>query len=373
MNKRMFGIIFASEQEDRLDNLTLVRATASVPFGGRYRIVDFILSNFVNSNISSIGIITRQNYASLMDHIRMGRDWDLNRKNGGITIFPPYASAQSRFVFKDKIEAIYGIINFIVDKVKEDYVVIASSNVVSSIDFKAILDEHIDNNADITVLTHNACPTASKCLVLKTTKDNKVTEAKITREESNKETLIGINSYIIKKDLLLKLVKDNYEKGNMDFEKYIIQDNVSSLNIYTHPVAEHCAVIDDIVTYFNENMALLNKEKRESLFNGKGGKVYTRVKDSSPTRYYENANIKNSLIADGCKIDGTVENSILFRGVSVEKGAVVKNSIVMEGGVVKASASINYVISDKDVIINENTSLQGAKNNPIVIGKGKNV
>ncbi len=370
MNKRMFGIIFASDQEEKLDNLTLVRATASVPFGGRYRIVDFTLSNFVNSNISSIGIITRQNYASLMDHIRMGRDWDLNRKNGGITIFPPYASTTSRFVFKDKIEAIYGITDFIIDKVKEDYVVIASSNVVSSIDFQAVLEEHIANNADITILTYKACPSNTKNLVLKT-KNNKVIEAKITREASDKTAEIGINSYIIKKDLLLSLVKDNYEKGQMNLEKNIIQDNVSTLNIYTHPVVEHCAVINDILSYYNENMAILDKDKRESLFNGKGGKIYTRVKDSSPTRYRDGAVIKNSLIADGCDINGIVENSILFRGVTVESGAVVKNSIVMEGGIVKKNASIDYVISDKDVVINEKTALKGASNNPIVISKGK--
>ena len=126
MNKRMFGIIFASDQEEKLDNLTLVRATASVPFGGRYRIVDFTLSNFVNSNISSIGIITRQNYASLMDHIRMGRDWDLNRMNSGITVFPPFAQINSKSVFKDKIEAIYGIKSFMQEKVKEEYVVITN-------------------------------------------------------------------------------------------------------------------------------------------------------------------------------------------------------------------------------------------------------
>lgn len=372
MNK-IFGIIIASDKDDKLDDLTLVRTTASVPFGGRYRCVDFTLSNLVNSNISSVGIVTRYNYASLMDHIRMGRDWDLNRMNGGITVFPPFAQINSKSVFKDKIEAIYGIKSFMQEKVKEEYVVITNSNIISSINYQNILSEHINNNADITMLTYTNKPNSQKKLIVELDDKNKVKSAKISRQASDEDAEIGINAYLMKKSLLLDLIIDNYENGNLDFDKYIIQKNIDKLNIYAHHVVEHCAILDDINTYYNESMALLNKDIRDSLFNGKGGKIYTRIKGSAPTRYESGAKIKNSLIADGCVIAGTVENSILFRGVKVQNGAVIKNSIIMEDGTVEADAVLDYVITDKDVVITKGVELKGISKQITVISKGKRI
>ncbi len=372
MNNNMFSVIFASDQETKLDNLALHRTTASLPFCARYRCIDFTLSNLVNSNVTSIGIITKNNYSSLMDHIRMGRDWDLNRKNGGIVVFPPYASNTTRSVFKGKIEALYGILEFI-EKAPEEYCIVTNSNIISNIDFEDVYKQHITTGADITVLSYSAKPTSSKRLLLDLDKDSKVIGSRITQRSDDNILEVGVNVYLLKRDLLRDLVVDNFERGLIDFEKNIIQQNVDNLKIYSYHIDQHCAIIDDIKSYYKESMAVLDFDVRESLFDGKGGKIYTKVKDSVPTRYRENALIKNSLIADGCDINGIVENSILFRGVIVEEGAVIKNSIIMEGGKIQKNVSLNYIITDKNVTVTEDRTMSGSELYPEVIAKNKTV
>ena len=368
----MFSVIFASDQETKLDNLALHRTTASLPFCARYRCIDFTLSNLVNAQITSIGIITKSNYSSLMDHIRMGRDWDLNRKNGGIVVFPPYASNTTRNIFKGKIEALYGILEFI-EKAPEEYVIVTNSNVIASIDFDEVYDQHIKSGADITVLSYTTKPTSSKRLILDVNKDGKVVDTRITQKASDELAEVGVNVYLMKRDLLVSLVVDNFERGFIDFEKNIIQQKVNDLNIYSYHIKQHCAIIDDIKTYYNESMAVLDFDTRESLFAGPAGKIYTKVKDSVPTRYRDKAEIKNSLIADGCDINGVVENSILFRGVVVEEGAVIKNSIIMENGRVMKNSTLNYIITDKNVVVSEDRNMSGSELYPEVIAKNKTV
>lgn len=370
MNNTM-SIIFASDHESKLNELTLHRTTASLPFCGRYRCIDFTLSNLVNSSITTIGIITRSNYSSLMDHIRMGRDWDLNRKNSGIAVFPPYASNSSHNVFRGKIEALYGIMSYLT-KSDDEYVVLTNSNIIASIDFDEVFEKHIDNNADITMLTYMAKPTTSRRVLVESQKNGKVKGMKITNSASSVECEIGLNCYIIKRTLLIDLVTDNYERGRIDLEKDIIQANIDKLNIFAYKVKTHACIIDDVKSYYSESMAILDNDIRKSLFYSVG-KVFTKVKDSVPTRYCEGAKVINSLVADGCIINGKVENSILFRGVVVEEGAVIRDSIVMEGGVIMKGAKLNYAITDKDVTVTEDKSLSGSENYPVVVVKNKTV
>lgn len=370
MNNVM-GVIFASDYETKLNELTIHRTTASLPFCGRYRLIDFTLSNLVNSGITQIGIVTRSNYSSLMDHIRMGRDWDLNRKNSGISIFPPFVLNASREMYKGKVEALYSIQGFMSHN-PEEYVLLTNSNVAMNLDFNKVYEAHIASGADVTVLTHRACPTSSRRMVVSADDSGRINDIYITEKPEDTAYDIGLNIYLVKKDLLMQLVEKQYARGCFDWEKDVLTKQVSELKLYRFEVDNYVAVIDDIKSFYNENLALLDSDKRNKLFYGEGI-IYTKVKDSVPTVYKDNACVKNSLVADGCVIDGTVENSVLFRGVKVAKGAVIRNSIIMENGVVMERASVNYAITDKDVTIREERTIAGYETYPVVVAKGKTV
>lgn len=368
MNNAM-SIIFASDNESKLNELTLHRTTASLPFGGRYRCIDFALSNLVNSSITTIGIITRSNYSSLTDHIRMGRDWDLNRKNSGIAVFPPYASNKSTNVFKGKIEALYGILDYI-ENSDDEYIVVTNSNIIASIDFDDVYEAHVHSGADITMLTYSAKPTTSRRVLVESDFSGRVRGMKITRSASEEVSELGLFCYMFNRKQLIQLVSDSYERGKIDFERDILQANLDVLNIHAYKVKGHAALVDDVKSYYNESLAILDGDIRDSLFYSVG-KVFTKVKDSVPTRYCGGAKVVNSLIADGCKIDGTVENSILFRGVVVEEGAVVRNSIVMESGHIMKGSKLNFAITDKNVTVTEDKTLSGSEFYPVVVVKNK--
>ena len=370
MNNVM-SVIFASDNESKLNELTIHRTTASLPFCGRYRLIDFTLSNLVNSGITEIGIVTRSNYSSLMDHIRMGRDWDLNRKNSGISIFPPFVLNASREMYKGKIEALFSIQGFI-NHASEEYVLLSNSNVAMNVDFEKVFEKHIEKGADITMLTYENVTSTSKRVVLSTDENDRVVDLYVTEKPSPVVRTLGINVYLVKKDLLMELVEYYYARGFYDFEKDILTNSVSKLKIFAYKVSGYAAIIDDVKSYYYESLKLLDSETRNKLFYG-DGIIYTKVKDSIPTIYRKNAYVKNSLIADGCIIDGTVENSILFRGVKVKKGATVRNCIIMENGEICENAKVSYVITDKDVTVRDGKELAGYESYPVVIVKGKTV
>lgn len=370
MNEVM-SVIFASDNETKLNELTIHRTTASLPFCGRYRLIDFMLSNLVNSGITDIGIVTRSNYSSLMDHIRMGRDWDLNRKNSGISVFPPFVLNASREMYKGKIEALYSIQGFI-NHNKSPYVLLSNSNVAMNVDLEKVFERHLETGADITMLTHKAFTTTSKRVVVESDEDGRVQDIYLSEKAGSEEKQVGLNVYLIKKDLLMNLVEYHYARGFYDFEKDILTAKKDELKTYVYPVDGYVAIIDDVKSYYYESLKLLDSNSRNKLFYG-DGVIYTKVKDSIPTIYRKNAMVKNSLIADGCVIDGVVENSILFRGVKVESGAVIKNSIIMENGIVGKNSKVSYTITDKDVTIRDNKEISGYESYPVVIVKGKTV
>ncbi|MCR4661413.1 MAG: glucose-1-phosphate adenylyltransferase subunit GlgD [Clostridia bacterium] len=367
----MMSILFASGNENKLNELTLHRTTASLPFGGRYRLIDFTLSNLVNSGVSQIGIITSSKYQSLMDHIRQGRDWDLNRKNAGISVFPPFVFNSQSNVYRGKIEAIYSILDFL-EKSKEDYVVIANCNIATNLDYEQILEEHIKSKAKVTMLTHNGVTTTSRRIVVKRDEQtNKIVDIYETERVEDGTKEISLNSYIIEKNYLMDIVKEKYAHGIVDFETGILFELVKEGSVYSYFVNKYAAIIDDVKTYYTESMNLLEPDIRKELFGG--NPIYTKVKDSVPTKYGDNAVVKNSLLADGCEIYGTVENSILFRKVKVARGAVVKNSIIMENGTIQENAQVSYAITDKDVVVSNDKNISGYVTYPIVIVKGKTV
>lgn len=368
MKNNTMAILFATDKDSHLKDLTIHRTTASMPFGGRYRLIDFALSNLVSANITKIGIIAKNNYNSLMDHIRQGRDWDLNRKNGGIYVYPPYVFNSNRDVYNSKIEALYTLRGFMMES-SEEYVVIADTNIAFSIDFDEVEKFHIEKGADVTVLTYKVENPDLKKIVVAQDKNKRIKDIRLS-VDGDKNSLCDLNIYFIKKDLLISLIDKAYAYGKSDFVRDILGENLDDLYVMSYEVKDYVAVIDKIQSYFKHSMDLLDPKVRENLFY-KNSTILTKVKDTVPARYGNDAVVKNSIIADGCVIEGVVENSILFRSVRVGKGAVVRNSIVMEDSIIMDGATIDYTITDKDVIIKNDRHLSGHESYPMVVVKGK--
>ncbi len=367
---KMMGIIFSNIYDEFLGDLTKNRSIASVPFGGRYRLIDFVLSNMVSSQITNIGIITKSNYQSLMDHLGNGKEWDLDRKRDGLFILPPFAAGQQN-VYKGKLEALHGAVKYI-EHSTEKYVVLSDSNVVCSIDYTKVLQKHIETGADITMVNRYIRDDEQKNsvkVVVNTDENQKVNDVMVNYiPRTNQLASMGI--FILSRELLLRLVYEANAYNLFDFSKDVLQKKYQELNIYSYNYEGVSLFINSIQAYMHGNMSLLDREIRNEIF-FKDGLVYTKSKDECPTLYDENCTVKNSLIADGCIINGTVENSIIFRGVKIKKGAVVKNSIIMQNSSIGETADLNYVITDKDVIITDNCHLIGGKEFPVVVSKGK--
>ena len=368
------AILFASSNENKFNNLTKVRTTCSLPFCGRYRLIDFALSNLVNSGITNIGILARHSYNSLMDHIRQGRDWDLNRKYGGITVFPPHVlnAATGGDSEKNRIEQLHSILTFVKES-REDYVVISGANIVTNIDLDDVFEAHVASKADITMLTYRAPTTANRRLIATVNDDNRIIDLVLSETQSPVIREVGLNIYVLHKSLFINLLEDAHARGLTDLERDILIKNVGIYKMFSYRINNYAAIIDDVRSYYTENMnAALNMDIRQDLFYG-CGTIYTKVKDSAPTVYKDGAKVSNSLIADGCIIEGTVENCVLFRGVHVKPGAVVKNSIIMEHGIIGANSSVAYCITDKGVTIHDNRTIAGFETFPYIIEKNASV
>ncbi len=362
------GLIFANAHNNKLPKLTANRSMASVPFGARYRIVDFALSNLVNTGVTSVGIITKENYRSLMDHVGNGIAWDLDRKNGGVFFIPPYyKSGVKRFT--GTVSSMAGATDYI-ERCGANYIVLYDSNTIANIDLKAVLKAHKANDADMTIIYHNGkLPEKSdKKMILTLNADSRVTA--IDFNDSNLEADFGIGVTIVNKDLLLKLVKEADEEGLESFARDVIAEKLDSLKVYGFLHNEYVAIMDNSSTYYEASMALLDRKVRNQLFN-KQRPIFTKIRDGMPTRYGVKASVENCLVGDDCVIEGTVKNSILFRGVKVEKGATVENCILMQEAKIGEDATICNVIADKNVTIGDKMILKGTEENLCVIEKNQ--
>ncbi len=365
-----FSILFANTYEDNeISELTKLRTPASIPFGGRYRLVDFILSSLVKASVRDVGIITNNKYASLIDHVGMGKDWDLSRKNGGLKVLSPYRTG----VVSDHdnfFKALYDIKGY-AEGMLQEYCIIGNTNMVCNIDFKEVLSKHQSNDADITVLYRNA-PACKGDMEIGCDKTGKVDYALLNTSNTDEIKPITMKVYLMKKELLLTLIDKGATFGWDHFDIDVIAKQHKELKIYGYEHTGYCAVINTLEQFYNANMELLNPEIQKELLKSDYN-ILTRIKDSVPTVYGENNNVKNSFVADGCNINGTVENSIIFRDVKIAEGAVIKNCIIMQGTEIGAGAKLDCVISDKDVKIGEDIVLTGNPKVPFVISKGKNV
>ena len=375
-NANALGIIFPNSYDSYVSELVSERLMASIPFAGRYRMVDFVLSSMVTSGIDNISILVRNNYHSLMDHLGSGREWDLTRKNGGLSIYPPY-SEKGMKVYAGRVDALASILETLKDQ-KEKYVVMADSNIAVNFDFKAMLEAHIASGADVTVAyAKEEIPAAMKnntdysnlYFTFKLA-DGRVEKMYINSQEDGVQNL-SMNIYIIDRELLIKEITAAFVRGYVYFERDILAPQTDKLNIQAYEFTGYKARICDMKSYFDENMKLLKDENLDGLF--AANPIYTKVRDDNPTRYIAGAKGKNSLVADGCVIEGIVENCILFRGVKIEKGAKVKNCVLMQDTVVEAGANLEYVITDKNVKISVAQELHGTDSFPVFVAKGRTV
>ena len=372
MKKNTLGIVFSNMHDETLGELTERRTTGSIPFGGRYRLIDFTLSNMVNSGISEVGIITKSNYQSLMDHLGSGRDWDLARKRGGLCILPPFGHSATG-MYRGRLEAIVGIMSYIKHS-NAQYVVMSDSDTVANIDFSDLLDQHMKTGADITLVykrerLNNDYPKDTTVFSLD---ENNMVSDVLVNPFVDGEQNIYINIAVMSKELLEKLANEGMSRNNTSFVNFVLQGKSSSLKIMGYHFDKYSSEITSMKAYFKTSMELLNEDVRMQLF-PKDRPVYTKVRDEVPVKYGLSSKVKNSLIADGCIIDGTVENSIIFRGVKIEKGAVVKNSIIMQSGIIGENSKLDYVVTDKDVIVNHERHLSGSQMYPVFISKGSRV
>lgn len=370
---KTMGIIFSNIYDSSLGELTNHRTVASLPFGGRYRQIDFVLSNMSNSSIYNIGIITKHNYRSLMDHLGSASDWDLNRKNENLAIIPPFASGNMHGMYKGKLEALYSALGFL-DNPNYDYVVVSDSTVLCNIDYRDAVDTHIKSGADITIIANSSSVENEKNrkhpLIVKA-KKGLATEL-IIDAAASKGSLIGMGMFVFSRKLLVEVVEDSYKKGFVHLERDFIQKrfNEGKLKIGIYEFKDVVLRNENINTYFSNNMKLFEENVRKGLFK-KERPIYTKIRDEAPTDYREGSLVSNCIVADGCVISGNVSDSVLFRSVKVKEGANIKNCIVMQGTTIGKNAQLDCVILDKNVTVSDGAVLKGTPKHCVIIRKGE--
>lgn len=365
------GVIFSNMHEETVPELVRRRTMASIPFGGRYRIIDFTLSNMVNSGITTVGLVTSNNYRSLIDHIGSGKDWDLARKDGGVILLPPFSEKNDK-LYTTRLEALSSLTGFL-SRRKEKYIVLTDCDGVAKFDISDMIAYHEKKDADITLVTHyGKVGQRSDFMLVESNDEGRVTELKHSPHiEEGTKANIYINLMIINRQFLLNVVEDSIAHGFTSFTNDILIKQLASLKLYRYDFKGYYAGIDSMAAYYKHNMDLLDKEVRDELFGERN--IYTKVRDSAPSKYGEEAVVRNSLISDGCVIQGVVENSILFRGVKVAKGAVVKDSIIMQDNYIGENTTLNCVITDKNVVISDRKNLSGCSTLPYFIQKGTRI
>ncbi|MBQ3086448.1 MAG: glucose-1-phosphate adenylyltransferase subunit GlgD [Clostridia bacterium] len=365
----ILGIIFANAYDNVLGGMTAPRAMGSVPFGGSYRLIDFTLSNMVNAGIDKVGVITSNNYQSLMDHLGNGKPWDLARKHDGLFFLPPFSAQELERYNSGRLGALQNNTQFL-EMSNEEYVVMSDCNAVMNIDLREVFRYHLEKNADITmVYRYGSVPKLNNRLVIDKITDGRVCAMSIATADREGDANCAANITIMRKALLESLLREANASNAASFERDVLLKNVTNLRIFGYEFKEFCPIIDSIQTYFDANFALLDEKNQKQLF-VRGRPIYTKVYDDMPVVYGLGSEVKNSLVADGCVIDGIVENSIVFRNCRIAKGAVVRNCVIMPSGFVADDATLANCILDKDVTVRSGRTLSGAETYPVYLAKG---
>ena len=368
--KDVMGVIFTGENDARLRELTMTRAIAALPVAGRYRVIDFLVSSMVNGGIRNVGVIMQKNYHSLMDHLGSGKEWDLHGKNDGLRVLPPFLTRENVGVYNGILDALRSNTNYLT-RSKQEYLVLSGSNIIYNMDMDKLVEYHINSGAEITLMY-----TRSQDIrrdeygtYISVDENNNVTDMEVEPVEPSLECC-AMDVMVMKRSTLMALVERGVAHGlhnmNHDILMPMIQQAPGKINAFEY--TGRCWRIDSVQAFFRFNMDILEPEIRHDLF-ADNLPVYTKVRDEMPAAYGDNALCVNTLVADGCVIDGTVENSILFRGVHIDADAHVKNCIIMQDGHVYSNAYVENCILDKQAVIKRNARLIGPNAYPIVIAK----
>lgn len=360
----VLGFVFADTLDEKIPELSASRTTASIPIGGKYRLIDFVLSNMSNSGINNVGIVAKSNFLSLMDHVGSGSAYDLSKRRSNLTVLPPYGGK----TFSNYVETIYNLHGYI-ENSREEYVLISPGNIVTNFDYNGVFDFHSNNNADITlVYKHGVVPSGyDRPVTVDVDETGRVQQIFIKPEASNETVNQFYGCVLIKKELLLDEIRKALSLNQLDVKR-IIQKSIGRLNVFAYENKDYCSAISSINDYFSFNMDLMKREVRDELFNPKRP-IYTKVRDDAPSRYGLTSKVKNSIIAQGCVINGEVENCVLSKGVYIGEGAKISNCIVMQDTKIGCNTNLNYIIIDKDVTIKDGRSLMGFDSYPIYIAK----
>lgn len=371
------GLIFSNIHDLSLPELTSRRTLASVPYGCRYRLIDFPLSNMVNSGISKIGLVTHDNYQSLLDHIGTGKDWDLARRSGGIKILPPFITAfdnnGARRFDASRLDSLIGVKDFF-ERCSEDVIVLSDCDIICNIDLSDVLAQHEKSGAEITIVTCDESHMIEKRRTEETYSvvsdaDGVVTDISVYYPELA-TGIISTNIIVINRIYLLSAIHEAASRGYNNLYTDIILKKCKLGGVYSYHY-EHAALkISSLESYFKASMMLLDADTRDDLINVENRPIYTKLRNTAPTLYKPGSAVKNSYIADGCEIEGVVENSIIFRGVRIGKGCVVKNSVIMQGTYLGENVNLNCVVADKDVVVKDGRNLSGHTTMPFFISKG---
>ncbi len=368
----VMGIIFANDQT--LGELTNKRTMASLPFGGRYRQVDFHLSNMAAAGIRHVGIISRHSYQSLMNHIGSGEEWGLELEQGGLEFLTPFATSTSAS-YRGKLENLYYAMDFLEYGPDNEYIVMADSAIISNMDLNAVIESHIASGKDITIVTKAGVANGSKQLDLALQLDGKGEICDMAVDYVAPEGyLASMDIFVLSKKWLMNKVKEFVARNLFHMDRDLVlgswQKGEVSINVYQFDgVALYNESVEE---YFRNSLALINKDIRHDIF-GSNHPVYTKVRDRVPTYYGEACDVEDCIVADGCILEGEAENSVLFRQVTLEEGAEVENCVIMNNCHIGAGSELEYVILDKDVTVRPGSKLHGTPFAPIIIKRGETV
>ena len=370
------GIIFSSLNDNTLSRLTSDRTVAAIPFACRYRLVDFCLSNMVNSNISNINVVANYNYRSLTEHLGSGKDWDLARRSGGVHIISPYQTAHSASakMFSTHMEALISMKEYI-DEFTEEYVILMDSDNVLNIDLADVIKAHELTGAKITLVTQQTAPDYSSKhpRMMLSSVAGKVTDITMSSVYTERNPELSLGIFVMSTVYLRKLIEEAQGYNTHSLTNLMLK-NFKAQNYRTYKYNGFVASVSSFLDYYKYSIHLAkNEESRSSLLNKKEAPIFTRVHNSAPVVYKTGAKVESSMIADECIIEGTVINSVLFRGVHVSKGAVVKDSVLFSGTYVGKNSQLNCIVTDKDVHVSDNVQLSGNENMPFYVQKNRKV
>ncbi len=372
--KNVMGIIYTGEKDSFLRELTLMRAIAAMPVAGRYRVIDFLVSGLVNSGVKNVGVIMQKNYHSLMDHLGSGKEWDLHGKNDGLYILPPFLTRENVGVYSGSLDALHSNFGYI-RRSKQEYVLLLNSLIVYNANFDDMMEAHHKSGADVTIMyTKNPDMRRPEYGVyMDVGADGIITDVEIDPTRPRYENTC-MEAFLLKKSLLIDLVDRGAAHGYHDLVRDVFQRMIrdAGMRVAGYEYNDVCYRMDSVQSYFKFNMDVIDPRVRHALFND-DRPVYTKVRDELPARYLENAQVVSSVVADGCIVDGTVEHSVLFRGVKVAKGATVKNCVVMQDSQIEEGVWLENCILDKQAVIKRDGKLIGPNSYPIVISKDMSI